>query len=227
MFTLFCGEDSVSSWSALVAKKKKLKEDHIEITEIAPRELEESLKDGGTVSLFSSQIAYSTTGLVSYLKRKKIKPAEYFGQLHTNKDTIVLNWENGKSLYEMGLKKAPYIEEHKPSADIFSLLDLCVPGKRKEFLSYLDKVIQLQEEIFVYTMLHRHVRSLLIAATNPAKVSGAPFMVSRIKSQARKWDQERLLKFYEGLIRIDISRKTNGSPYSIGQSIEILACYYL
>lgn len=227
MFTLVCGEDSVASWSALIEKKKKLTEKHIEVSEVAPRELEDAIRDGGAVSLFSQQIAYVTTGLVSYLKRKKVKPAEYFSQLYKNQEIIVLDWENGKSLYEMGLRKEVYIEEYKPSADIFTLLDLCIPGKRKEFLQYLNKVLSLQEEVFVYTMLHRHVRSLLVAATNPTKVAGAPFMVSRIKNQARKWETEKLIKLYEGLTRIDISRKTNASPYTVGQSLEILACYYL
>lgn len=227
MFTLVCGEDSVASWNALMQKKKNLTDQHIEVSDIAPRDLEDAIKDGGAVSLFATQIAYITTGLVSYLKRKKSKPSDYFSQLQKNKEVIVIDWENGKSLYELGLRKESYTEEYKPSADIFSLLDFCVPGKRKDFVDHLHKVLTLQEEVFVYTMLHKHVRSLLVASTNPTKVAGAPFMVSRIKSQARKWDTPKLIKMYEGLARIDISRKTNASPYSIGQSLEILACYYL
>ncbi len=227
MITIICGEDTTTARQYLVDQIEKARSSGAEIRRVSPKELEEEIRDGGTAAtLFHQMVIYQTSGLLGYLakKRQKKQQLEVFS---ADQSISILDWEGGKSAYTLGLKKEPFLKEFRPSADIFSLLDAIVPGNRRRFVSLLGKILTYQEPIFVYTMLHRRVRSLIVLNVDPAAEKLHPFQKRQMEAQAKKWPMSELLRLYEGLFRIDQTLKTNGSSLSVRQSLEILACFYV
>lgn len=223
MLLVVAGEDSIHSREYIAQLKKKYHQQHASVYEVTPKQLDEAKKDMVTQTLFTDKIIYFTEGLIGYITKQKKKKAEELKKLHEDETLMVVDWENGKSLYTLGLKSAPYLKEFKPDASIFDLLDSCVPGNKQRFMKLLNSVMETQDPVFVFTLLHRHLKSLLVLKYNPGQWKGSPWQKTKMSGQAARWDDKKLLKCYEGMARIDVALKTNGSPYNIRASLEIIA----
>lgn len=227
MLTVICGEDTVQARQYLQEQVTAARKKGAEVRVGSPRDLEAAIKDGTVSSgLFSSLIVFQTNGLVGHLAKKRQKKPQLAAYAADTSITI-LDWEGGKSAYTLGLQKESYVKEFRPSADIFQLLGLIQPGKKVAFVQSLRQLIDHQDPVFVYTMIHRRVRSLIVLGHDPSAEKLHPFQKKQMISQAQQWDQKKLIGLYEGLCRIDRSLKTNASPLSIPQSLEILACFYV
>ncbi len=227
MFLLVTGEDVVASRNYIHSLKKGYKEKQHRVVDVSPSDLENEMKNEMDISLFGEPTIYFTSGLLGHWSKKKIKHAEGMKTLLDHQFVKVINWEDGKSLYELKLKAAPHIKEYRLNTSVFTLQDMLIPGKKVEFINTLNKLKESQDPFMLYTLIHRHTRLLLLLNTgqNPGRVS--PYVKSKAESQARRWDSAKLSQFYFGLTKIDQAVKTSSTPYSIPQSLEILACYYL
>ena len=105
-------------------------------------------------------------------------------------------------------------------------MDACYPGNLKQFVSNLKIISELTEDIFIFIMLARHMRKILITKLGEKLPKLMSWQIAKLSNQAKYWKLENLINFYQGLHRIDVNAKTN-SPYSIKESLDILACYYL
>lgn len=227
MLTIVCGEDTIKARNYLSEQTGAFSSKGHRIETVSPAELYERIRSDQSISLFGEPIIYSTSGLVSYLARRSKKKTEELNHLHTNTAITVLDWESGKSSYELGLKKIPYVKEFKPDSSIFTLQEQFVPQAKDRFLTTLSRLVMTQPEQLIYTLLIRHVRLLVWATYSPATCTAAPWQKTKIMAQSQKWQPEKLLASYEALCRIDETIKTNSTPYTIHRSIEIVACYYL
>lgn len=227
MIQIVCGEDTASARTYIVQLKNHYKKKSYLVQDISPSQIHEIQKEGEhSASLFEEQRIFFVRNLSSYLaKSRKFSPT--IKALAAHSSLYVIDWEDGKSAYELSIKDKKLIKEFKPSASIFTFLDTCIPGKRAQFISLLHGILKTQEEMFVYTMLWRHMRSLITARADVFPDRIAPWQKMKLKSATKQWDEVRLMQFYEGLARIDQAIKTSASPYSIKQSLEILAVYYL
>lgn len=223
MLLVVAGEDSIQSREYIAQLKKKYHQQHASVYEISPKQLDEAKKDMVTQTLFTDKIIYFTEGLIGHIAKQKKKKAEELKKIHENDALLVVDWENGKSLYSLGLKAAPYLKEFKPDASIFDLLDSCFPGNKQRFIKLLNEVMETQDPVFVFTLLHRHAKSLLVLKHNPGQWKGSPWQKTKMTGQASRWDDKKLLKLYDGMTRIDLALKTNSTPYSIRASLEIIA----
>lgn len=118
-------------------------------------------------------------------------------------------------------------KESKPDSSIFSLVALCSPSKKTAFLTELNRFCDKTNEMFVYIMLVRHIRNLVLMNTQPELIKLPPWQLNQIKADARAWKDHNILGFYDKLIAIETSLKTGKNAYTIKQSLDILACYYL
>lgn len=231
MLTILCGEDSVSSRRQLQLLLDEYRKSNHLIEYISPSQIMDVYKDSnGVVSLFGQQKVYVINNLSStYSKRSKAELAKIIEELASNKDITLLDWEEGKSAYELSsLKKiASQFKEFKPEKSIFQLMDSCFPGNKKDFISNLQKVNITQEETFIFIMLSRHMRSLLLAKYNGLDSKVSPWQKRNLLNQSKLWEEQKLIGFYEGLARIDIAMKTSNTPFKMKESLDILACYYL
>ncbi len=227
MFLLVLGEDVTASRNYIHSLKKGYKEKQHRVLDVSPSDLETELKNEMDISLFGEPTIYFTTGLLGHWSKRKVKHADGMKTLLDHQTLKVINWEDGKSMYDFKLKSAPHIKEFKLSTSVFDLQDMLVPGKKVAFIDKLNKLKDTQDPFMLYTLIHRHARLMLLLSTgqNPGRVN--PYVKSKAESQARKWESSKLSQFYLGLTKIDQAVKTSNTPYSIPQSLEILACYYL
>jgi hypothetical protein len=231
MLTIICGEDIPAARQQLVSLKEKYKEKGYAIRQIPLNELPQIYKSSqGVVDLFGQESVYFVDNISSkYKGRGKNEFKDTIADISKNPTTHIVSWEEGKSAYDLSTikKLATTFDEYKPSRTIFQLLDDCYPGNLKTFLSSLEIVSTSQDILFVYTLLWRHIRKLLLANEHIFDKSIQSWQKPKLIQQANMWDNKKLIYFYEGLIRIDQGMKTSSSTFDMKESIEILACYYL
>lgn len=231
MLTVICGEDTVASRNHLQQLKAQFKQKGYSIQNTTVSELPDILKSNeGVVDLFGQESVYIVENVSSkYKGRGKTDFKTAVDALGQSDKFHVVDWESGKSAYELSAlkKKASTFQEFKPSQNIFQLLDACYPHNLKPFIRILTEVAETQEDMFIYTLLWRHVRKLIQARENKLDSKTPPWQRGKLTAQANSWSQKTLVNFYEGLVKIDRGMKTNTSTFSIRESIEILACYYL
>ncbi len=231
MLTIICGEDTSSSRNQLRSLKQQYRKKGYTIKDVKPSVLPEILRDNeGVVDLFNQESVYAVENLSSLYKgRGKSDFKTSVEELSKHATLHVIDWENGKSAYELTtLKKlTSSFHEAKPPHTVFQLLDLATPGSIKNFVSMFRSIQQTQDSMFIYTLLWRHVRKLVLAYDGVFDKKTAPWQRGKLQSQARMWRKEKLVSFYEGLVKIDSGMKTSSSTFSVSESIEILACYYL
>lgn len=231
MLTVIAGENVVSSRQKLLDLKSKYLEKGYEVSEISVDNVESLLNDyDGVMNLFGQEPVYIVENLAKkYKGRAKTTFKEAVQNIAKKQTLHLISWEEGKSAYEIsGLKRiASTFDEHKLDQNIFGLLENCYPKNLNIFLKDLEKVEKTQDAGFIYAMLCKHVRKLLLAKEDFFDKKTAPWQKSRIKSQSEKWEKKLLTNFYEGLCKIDRSIKTNSTTYDLKQSMEYLICYYL
>ncbi len=228
MLTIICGEDSVKAREYYQNVKREYESKSLSTQTIHPKDIQTTIKLGEqTIDLFSHKIVYFTENLNGYLSRAGRKLPEGFEELFQSNEIEIIDWESEKSSRELKIAKLGKVKEFKPDKTIFQLLESCVPKNKKNFIALLEAISQSADEVFIYTMLSRHIRSLLLARTNSFSSRIQPWQRGKLSTQAREWDEKKLIGFYEGLHRIDVALKTSTTPYSVKESLDILACYYL
>ncbi|MEK7177644.1 MAG: hypothetical protein AAB705_02350, partial [Patescibacteria group bacterium] len=72
-----------------------------------------------------------------------------------------------------------------------------------------------------------HMRNILLVKMGDNIPKLMSWQIGKLSNQAKYWDEKNLINFYQGLHRIDVNSKTNGTPFTVKKSLDILACYYL
>jgi hypothetical protein len=231
MLIVVCGEDVVLARKEYLTQIDFYKKKGFRTKEIANSDLESLCKSGASeIDLFGTPEVYVISKLSSGYKGRKVMPLKTaIIELAKSKDIILIDWEESRSAYELSsLKKiATQFLESKPLASIFQLLDVCVPGKLTQFIALLHEVAKTQEALFIYTLLYRHIRKLILAQEDIFDAKTAPWQKGKLSAQARLWPTQKLLAFYEGLAKIDIGMKTSTNPFDVLKSLELLVCYFL
>ncbi|MEO6508473.1 MAG: hypothetical protein ABIO02_00815 [Patescibacteria group bacterium] len=227
MLTIICGEDTIASRTYFINLQSEYQKKGFYIEKILPNQIEEVIKmNGNEGMLFNGEKLYSVQGLTTYTARKKSKEFEgVIKKLIEDKEITVLDWEE-KSAREIKLK-ATDVKEFKPSQTVFQLQESLYPKNLKQFLITLNMLAETQEEGFIFTMLARHSRTLLLTKTNQLPSTVPPWMKQKLKAQADRWTVEGLSGFYEGIAKLDTSIKTSTNLYGIKGSLELLGCYFL
>lgn len=232
MLTIICGEDIAASRKYFNDLKLQYKAKNYLLQEIAPDQIQDLDKGlGQSSSLFAEKIVFVTQHLDRYYKKLTFRKRGedpltlQLKKISASADIEVLDWEN-KSAWEIKIKKIVPVKEFKMDDNIFKLLDNLTPGSKTGFLKILNSLTDFADEQFIFIMVSRHLRSLILALSNsfPGVI---PWQKFKLMSQAKKWEEKNLLKFYEGLHRIDMNLKTGANPQPVKNCLDILACYYL
>lgn len=228
MLTIICGEDEVAARNYFSSLKSQYRNHGDEVADLQVKSASDlNPVNLASQSLFASKSIYFVQNLNRLIsgQKDKLKLKEIKDYL-ADPSVVIIDWEGGKGSRELKIAGFGTVKEFKLSNSIFSLLDGLYPGNRIQFLTALNTVLENQEEGFIYAMLCRQTRTLLLAATNslPASVG---WQRTKLTSQAKQWKLDRLVSFYEGLTRIDLTLKTSSNVYGIRKSLDILACYFL
>jgi hypothetical protein len=231
MLSIICGEDTSASRNKFLQIIEDYKKKGYRTEEVNPSNIVETYKSAsGTMDLFGNPSVYVTSKLSGkYAGRAKTELKDIVKEISTSTSFHLIDWEEGKSAYDLStIKKiATVFYELKPEKNIFQFLESCYPGNLNEFIITLQTVHETSDAMFMYTLLWRHIRKLILATENALDSKTAPWQRGKLKEQAAKWDKKKLVNFYEGLIRIDMSLKTSASTFDIKDTLEILACHYL
>lgn len=232
MLRIICGEDTTASRNYFVNLKTEFSNKNYLTKDILPQEVFDlSPQSSDNLGLFHTKTAFFTINLDKYIKKfsRSEKGKEILEKIQTfseSKDLVLVDWEDSVSLYNLKLKKTGIVKEFKPSGNIFKLLDSCYPGNLVNFLNQLNQLVETSDAQFIFIMLSRHIRALILASSN-ILTGLAPWQKSKLISQVGKWSKKNLLSFYEGLYKIDVSLKTGGSYRGVKESLDILSCFYL
>lgn len=227
MLIIICGEDSISAYNYFVNLKKKYRQENYEIFELKADEIENITSWMGEANaLFSLKKVFFTQELNKKISKKQnLKINKIVEEIINNKNIEVVDFEPEIQARLLKFSKKAVIKEFKPSENIFKLQDSLYPGNLKNFIYILNKLDT--EEYFIFNMLIKHIRNLILVKNNIIDKKLASWQLLKLKSQASKWDNEKLINFYDGFFKIDLQQKTSSTPYSLKKSLEILACYYL
>ena len=126
MLTIICGEDTAASREQLRALKQNYRKKGFTVQDTEPKLLPEILKNNeGVIDLFGQESVYAIENLSSLYKgRGKSDFKTAVDTLSKHEKLHVIDWENGKSAYELTtLKKlTSSFHESKPQQSIFQLL---------------------------------------------------------------------------------------------------------
>jgi hypothetical protein len=229
MLTIICGEDNISSRNYFIEIQSSFRSKGYDIQSIGTDQILEIPRWlGESQTLFNKKMAYFTENISKKITRKGSGPfAKTIEQIIEMKDVELISWENALSLRELKIPKQAIIKEFKADTTIFKFLDSCFPGNGKQFVTLLHSLPEKIEVSFIFIMLVRHIRNLLLIQQNTPPKTIQQWQVWKLKSQLKYWKNEALLNFYDALLKIEISSKTGNNPYTIKKSLDLLACYFL
>lgn len=203
-------------------KKKGIEVKPISLAEIY--EMSRWLND--SPSLFSEKRVFVTEFLNRKIKKDNKKILAELERLAKLKDVEMVDWEDAPARF-IKIAKLAKVKEFKPDKTVFKLLDSLYPGNKKNCLQLLSSLSQTNEDNFIFHMLVRQVRYLIMAKQDVMPPKMQSWQFGKLKQQTKSWDLKSLIDFYQGLYRIEVAAKTSRSPYSIKQSLDILAMFYL
>ncbi len=229
MITVFCGEDTVSSFDYYQILKKDFKKRGYQVINIPSSEIENIfLWMGEAVSLFSDKKVFFTENLNKKLSRKaNLKINQIINFLIKDKSVEVYSWEEGVSSRELKFPKGVLVKEFKPSETIFKLQDALYPGNLKNFLMIFEKLLETVDEYVIFIMLAKHIRSLILAKQGVFDSKLKSWQIQKLQNQAKKWDKERLINLYDSFYQIDVLEKTSANPFPLHKSLILLLTYFL
>lgn len=229
MLTIICGEDVISSRNYYSYLLESYKKKQYSIEFVQANDLSNITKwMGESASLFSVKSIFFTENLSKKIQRKGAgEISKTINKIISMKDVEVISWEQEKQKRELKISDKAKIKEFKPDKTIFKFLDTCYKGNIKDFLHTLNNLPKTTDDLFVFIMLIRHIRNLLLIKYEiiPKKIQ--KWQLWKLESQAKLWKKKNLEEFYHGLHKIDIALKTSKNPYSVKKSLDILACYFL
>lgn len=227
MITVICGEDILSSRNYYHTLKGEYRHKGREIKEISPADIPELQKWlGNAPTLFGEPAVFFTEHVNKKITRTSQDLKKNLEVIANNPSTALVIWEE-VSARELKFGKLVKVKEFKPQSSIFKLLDLCLPGKKMEFLEAYRSVSTYTDNTFIFLMIVRHVRKLLLATSGVFDKAIPSWQKGKLSSQAKAWNFEKLIAFYESLHKIDVGLKTGSTPYSPRQSLDILVVHFL
>lgn len=158
--------------------------------------------------LFGNSNFICLSGLLSGTKKKSQEKIIQF--LKTQNYQNLLLYET-KSIHASTLKqfKGAVVENFKIEVDIFRFLEKVDPRQKENLItSFQDLLVKKTEPEFIFAMLVRQIRQLIIAKTTPSHLKAPPFAINKLKQQASYFTLNKLLDMHADLYHIDLSIKT-------------------
>jgi len=226
MITVVCGDDQSASRNYFASLRLTLEKKNLQAKFIKPEglaELNNWIAD--TSPLFAKRNIFFTENLNKEIK-KSDRLLDEVTKIAKNDQVDVYVWEDEPARF-LKIKNLGNIKEFKPSKNIFKLVESFYPGNKSIFLNMLADLAALEEPIFILQMIVRQVRNLILAKENITPLRMQSWQVARLRQQAVCWRLTNLILAYESLFSIEINLKSNGSPATLTDSLDILACLFL
>src|SRR3989338_10563641 len=215
MIHIICGEDTVASRAYLSVQKRAFREKGYEVMDIPPSDIGAIVSwIGQNPGLFAAKRVYVISYLDKTITKSNRKNIDELKKLSTKSDIDLLIWEE-KPARLLKIAKVGKVWEFKLPKTIFKLQESCYPSNKKQFISLFHTLLETQDPHFIFIMLVRHIRNLILIKSGSKIPALAPWQASKLVYQAGFWKLEHLIYFYEGLFKIEKGGKSSSFPYSI------------
>ncbi len=227
MLTIICGEDNVASREYFAKIKKTYQTEKEEPIEIRFSDLENIyLWQAESQGLFTSRKIYFIENLNKKISKKNNpKLMGLLDKIIKDRDLEIFDWEDGVPKRYLKIENID-VKEFRPKESIFQLLDDFYPKNAKSFITRLHNLSDNTDEYFILAMLTKHVKQLILVKIGTA-IKMFPWQLVKLKKQASLWELKELINFYENIHKLDLAIKTSSTPYSVRDTLDILAVYFL
>lgn len=225
MITIIYGDDIVVSRKLL--EQEKLKNASNEIINLNGTTLTFNaiIVAGESSSLFSVQKTIIIENLLKNLskKTKELEKITHYLSNQTSSHTFIL-WEQSEITQTLikRLPKAKIIHCQLPVV-VFKFLDSLAAVDYSTILSLFHTFLENREAEFIYVMLLRQFRYLIIG--KDLGVSGfkdiSPWQAKKFTSQSRYFTMAKLVSSYRQLLSLDYKIKTGQTPYTLAELLDI------
>lgn len=221
--TVLYGEDVLSSRKAFLDKIEELKSNDLEVVRVLGKDFDKNfiVQNLESNSLFGKKRVAAVENFFSGQKSKdKEEVLEYIEELGEN----IIFWE----IKEFTKSEKDKLSAHFTLIDfklpqlLFGFLDKIITGKTADNIKTFELVCQTVDPGFVFQMMIRQIRLLILAKDESCLAKLAPWQKSKILSQAKGFPEEKLYMLYKKLLEIDYQQKTSTSLFDLKSSLELL-----
>lgn len=225
MIFVICGEDVVAARNHLTESLKKLDGEPQTLT------IEDVIglsgQESQPLTLFTKPVYLLENASKKITRKGSGDLYKALQSISRNPEITLYIWENGLSKREIKTGDLGLVKEFKPSSSVFTLLDLCFPSNLGRFMHEFAALTTPQTELFLHIMLTRHIRTLLLIKIGEVPPRMQSWQLGKLKAQAARWDEQKLLDFYEKMLSIEVQLKTGKLVSTVGEAVSLLACLYL
>lgn len=232
MITVLHGEDIIRSRQALLELKKGVTGAEIIVLDKNNATLTRLIESLEAKSLFGQEKLVILDNIFALKSKKELNDIlKYFEENEIKADVIV--WSD-KTLTKTRLKyfRNAKAQLFKLPAPIFAFLDSIRPSNTKQMLMLLQNSLKSSEAEFVFYMIIRQLRMLILSKTVNNETKSlpsdfkrlAPWQKGKLKQQAKKFSQERLFELYHQLLDIDAKLKTGRLNLELAGTLDLFVC---
>lgn len=221
---VFSGNDIVSSRKAFLEHLEGLERDSFEVERINGKDLTSEFLEllSSPVSLFGEKKALIIENFLAGAKSKE--KDKIIRRIVSLLDCSIVIWES-KDISKAEQLKYPknfIFKNFKLPASLFIFLDQLLPNNSIGNLKYLTIALETVDPNFLFLMLIRQIRLLILAKDSNDLLKLAPWQKSKLQKQAKGFSEEKLIQIYQKLLEIDFNQKTSNSPFSLEHELELL-----
>jgi len=219
---IFSGDDTVNSRKAYLNQIELLKKQNQEIVSIPAKQINGELLENiyGGDNLFGFSRTIDTEGFFSGLKTKE--KDQTIEKILTFQKAILISWEEkqpGKTILN-NLGNDYILKNFDLPKILWTFLDELSPKNKKQNIQKLHQILQDQDSFFVFSMIIRQFRFLLLAI-NEETESFPSWQKGKLVHQVKEFGQEKLIEIYKNLLEIDFRQKTSASPFDLGYELDL------
>ncbi|MCL5113884.1 MAG: hypothetical protein M1372_01815 [Patescibacteria group bacterium] len=226
MITIIHGDNIVES-------RRKIDEfliDNVSVVKIdaAKKSLDEIIQALEFTDLFSNKRVVIIENLFSLKASNLEKAIEVVSKNAKVADLEIVIWQGGK-IDARVLKKmnnAKVLSFDLPKY-YFEFLDALEPEKGVKLRELFVKLLQQSTEEQIYYSIVKRIRTLLILKTGKeeefeetSKMSA--WQVGKLRHQAKIWQENQLISFYNKLFELEMGMKTSNLPLALNKHIDFL-----
>lgn len=215
---VYHGEDVGASYQAVADEVAGAKKNGLSVFKLEGKELDQER----FFSLTSQGDFFATGKLIvinGLLSRPKSKIRDQLINLLQESEEKIILWEGKKitPASEKLLTKA--VKKYFPQKEkIWQFLaNLEKNNQTEKFVRLFKETCEQSDALYLLTMLMWQVQQLL--EVKMGTFIGAPFRKGALESQARKFSEEELIKFYNVLIDLDFRAKSGGLKTTVEQEL--------
>lgn len=224
MITIVHGDDIVSSRNFYFEFKTKLKD--FEVIDGKNFDYTKLIQTFEGNSLFGDEKNIFIENFFSNTKSNSTEFKKIIDYINKNVDLTVFFWES-KTLTKIqsGSIKTADVKEFSYPKILFTFLDSIKPRNISSINLFYDLQKTMETELVFYMMVRQFRLLLSCLEEGKEKIEEAkrlaPWQISKLKSQARAFEKEKLISFYKKLYLIDYKTKYGLTPLNLNANIDI------